>query len=428
MRQSNRSVVDEYVGGAYGAGAPHENLVMFPGRLSALPHGSFAKLATLLDGTAPGLSPISLAVGDPQGTPPQFVLDALSRHAGDFGKYPPINGTAEWRLAATGWLARRFALPSQSLDSETQVLPLNGTREGLFLALFTVMPDDSAKAKPAVLLPNPFYQCYAAACVAAGAEPVFVPAWKENGFLPDFAAVDPQVLARTVAVYVCSPSNPEGACADTAYWRTLFALADQYTFTVFADECYADIYPGTPPVGAMTIRHAISGDFSRLLSFHSLSKRSGLPGLRSGIVAGDRQLMRNFRSFRNYAGPQVPLPIMAASAAAWNDEAHVAANRAMYAEKFQAATKLLGGLPGFALPEAGFFLWLDVGNGEQTALDLWRETGVRVLPGAYMGRENEPGKIQSNPGFSYVRVALVNDLSTIWAALERMGKFLGGRA
>jgi aspartate/methionine/tyrosine aminotransferase len=264
--------------------------------------------------------------------------------------------------------------------------------------------------------------------VAAGAEPIFVPAWKENSFLPDYASVGDEVLARTVAAYVCSPSNPEGACADEEYWRTLFMLADENDFTLFADECYADIYPDKPPIGAMTVRQDMAGDYSRLLSFHSLSKRSGLPGLRSGIVTGDAKLMENFRGFRNYAGPQVPLPILAASAAAWNDEAHVAANRAVYTQKFKVAEELLGHLPGFALPEAGFFLWLDVGNGEETALNLWRETGVRVLPGAYMGRENEPGKVQSNPGFSYIRVALVNDLSTIRAALERMAKFLGARA
>ena len=400
---------------------------MFPGRLADLPHGSFAKLATLLEGVPPGMAPISLAVGDPSGTPPAFVLEALNTHAAEFGKYPPINGTPEWRKAASGWLTRRFELPTQSIDAEKQVLPLNGTREGLFLALFTVMPDDGFVAKPAVLLPNPFYQCYAAACVAAGAEPIFVPAWKENGFLPDYAAVDDEILARTVAAYVCSPSNPEGACADEEYWRTLFMLADQNDFTLFADECYADIYQGHKPIGAMSVRQEMAGDYSRLLSFHSLSKRSGLPGLRSGIVTGDTKLMENFRGFRNYAGPQVPLPIMAASAAAWNDEAHVAANRAMYAEKFKVAEEYLGHLPGFALPEAGFFLWLEVGNGEKTALDLWRETGVRVLPGAYMGRENEAGKPQSNPGFSFIRVALVNDLSTIRTALERMGKFLSTR-
>ena len=242
-----------------------------------------------------------------------------------------------------------------------------------------------------------------------------------SGFLPDFASLPNSVLERTVAAYICSPSNPEGAVASEDYWRTLFALADRHDFTVFADECYADIYLDKPPVGALTARGA---PFERLLTFHSLSKRSGMPGLRSGIVAGDAKLMAKFRAFRNYAGPQVPMPIMAASAAAWSDEAHVEANREAYREKFRLAQRMLGNRAGFRVPEGGFFLWLDVGNGEETALRLWREAGVRTLPGAYMGREIERGKPRTNPGFSYLRVALVNDLSTILTALERMVEIL----
>ncbi len=380
-------------------------------------------LATLLDGVAPGADPISLAIGDPQGEVPSFVSEAIARHAGRFGVYPPINATKEWREAAAGWLMRRFALPGTSIDPETQVLPLNGTREGLFLAPFIVTPEAKAGGRPVILLPNPFYQCYAAAALSCGAEPVFVRADASTGFLPDFASLHKTVLERTVAAYICSPSNPEGACASEPYWRTLFSLADQYDFTLFADECYADIYLGRPPLGALTARGA---PFERLLSFHSLSKRSGLPGLRSGIVAGDAKLMAKFRALRNYAGPQVPLPIIAASTAAWSDEAHVAANRANYAERFALAQRMLGNRAGFRLPEGGFFLWLEVGDGEQAALDLWRKGGVRVLPGAYMGREIVPGKPRTNPGFPYIRVALVNDLSTIMKALERMGEILSG--
>jgi len=245
-----------------------------------------------------------------------------------------------------------------------------------------------------------------------------------SGFLPDFASLPKSILDRAAAAYVCSPSNPEGAVASEAYWKSVFALADAHDFTVFADECYADIYLGKPPVGALTARGA---PFERLLTFHSLSKRSGLPGIRSGIVAGDAKLMAKFRAFRNYAGPQVPMPIMAASAAAWSDDAHVAANRAAYVEKFELARRMLGNRAGFRVPEGGFFLWLDVGSGEETALKLWREAGIRTLPGAYMGRESEPGKPQSNPGFSYLRVALVNDLSTIMTALERMTEVLDRR-
>jgi aspartate/methionine/tyrosine aminotransferase len=376
-------------------------------------------LATLLDPVMPGQAPIALSIGDPRGQPLPFVLEALNAHAHEFGEYPPINGTQAWREAAVQWLARRFGV---TVDAEREVLPLNGTREGLFLAPFIVTPQTKAGGRPAILLPNPFYQCYAAAILSCGAEPVFVRADAASGFLPDFASLPRSVLERTVAAYICSPSNPEGAVASEAYWRTLFELADRIDFTVFADECYADIYLDTPPVGALTAR---GGSFERLLTFHSLSKRSGMPGLRSGIVAGDAKLMAKFRAFRNYAGPQVPMPIMAASAAAWSDEAHVEANRAAYREKFHLAARMLGNRGGFRTPEGGFFLWLDVGNGQETALKLWREAGVRTLPGAYMGRESEPGKPRTNPGFSYLRVALVNDLSTISTALERMVEVLG---
>jgi N-succinyldiaminopimelate aminotransferase len=397
---------------------------VLPGRLADLPPGSFARLATLLDPVEPGAAIVNLSVGDPRGEVPPFVSEAVARHAYQFGEYPPINGTADWREAAAGWLRSRFSLPEKAIDPDRHLLPLNGTREGLFLAPFIVTPDKKAGERPAILIPNPFYQCYAASAMAAGAEAVFVPASAATNFMPDYAALPEQVLARTAAVYLCSPSNPEGACASAEYWRTLFGLADRYDFTVFADECYADIYFDQPPVGALSARFAMTKDFSRLLTFHSLSKRSALPGLRSGIVAGDCNLMQKFRGFRNYAGPQVPMPIMAASAAAWRDETHVAANRATYAARFQLAKRLLGNRAGFRMPEGGFFLWLDVGDGEKVALKLWREAGIRVLPGAYMGREIEPGKPQTNPGFRYIRVALVQDLSTIEAALGRMGEIL----
>jgi aspartate/methionine/tyrosine aminotransferase len=399
---------------------------MFPGRLSQLPPGMFAQLADLLENEKPGAPVVNLSVGDPRGAVPEFITAALNRHAHQFGEYPPINGTQDWREAAAGWLRSRFALPAGALDPDKNVLPLNGTREGLFLAPFIVTPETKAGARPAMLLPNPFYQCYAAAILAVGAEPVFVRTGAD--FLPDYTSLPKSVLERTAAAYICSPSNPEGAVASAQYWRTLFALADAHDFTVFADECYADIYLDNKPTGALTARFAQSGDLSRLLTFHSLSKRSCLPGLRSGIVAGDAKLIAILRSFRNYAGPQVPMPIMAASAAAWRDEAHVSANRAIYAERFLAARRLLGNRANFRLPEGGFFLWLDVGEGVAATLKLWRQTGIRVLPGAYMGRETESGKSQSNPGSSFIRVALVSDLSTIETALARMGEILSGTA
>jgi N-succinyldiaminopimelate aminotransferase len=348
-------------------------------------------------------------------------MTAIADSAANFGNYPAIIGTDDWRQAASGWLNRRFRL-NGAIDAEKNLLPLDGTREGLFTVLFPFMPEGKAGAAPIVAMPNPFYQCYAAAALASGAEPLYVPSLKENGFLPDFAGLPETILERLAAIYVCSPSNPEGAVASRDYWDRLFALADRHNVIVLADECYADIYFGDEPTGALTARQAQCGGFTRLLSFHSLSKRSGLPGLRSGMVAGDAALIETFRAFRNVAGPTVPAPLLAASAACWRDEKHVAANRAGYQEKMAAAERLLGNR--MTRPEGGFFLWLEVGNGEEFALRAWAEQGVRLLPGAYMGREILPGKIQSNPGFSYVRVALVNDLSTIMTALERLREIL----
>jgi N-succinyldiaminopimelate aminotransferase len=393
----------------------------FAGRLAALPPGPFARLTALLGDTKPGKEAISLAVGDPSGTVPDFVKTALAGSAASFGNYPAIIGTQDWRQAAADWLNRRFVL-NGAIDPEKNLLPLAGTREGLFSVLFPFVPESKAGARPIVAMPNPFYQCYAAAALGSGAEPLYVPSLKENGFLPDFAGLPKTVLERLAAVYICSPSNPEGAVADAAYWQTLFQLADSHDFIVLADECYADIWFDKAPDCALPARLAQSGGFSRLMSFHSLSKRSGLPGLRSGMVAGCAAGIEKFRAFRNVAGPTVPTPLLAASAAAWRDETHVAANRAAYQERMAAAETILGNR--MTRPQGGFFLWLDVGNGEDFALRAWREQGVRLLPGAYMGREIVGGKTQSNPGFSYVRVALVNDLSTIMTALERVREIL----
>jgi N-succinyldiaminopimelate aminotransferase len=369
----------------------------------------------------PGKEPISLAVGDPHGAVPDFVKQAIAESAASFGNYPAIIGTQEWRQAAGGWINRRFQL-SGTVDAEKSLLPLDGTREGLFTVLFPFMPESKKGGTPIVAMPNPFYQCYAAAALGSGAEPLYVPSLKESGFLPDFASLPEATLERLAAVYICSPSNPEGAVADQAYWDRLFTLAERHDFIVLADECYADIYFDEEPTGALAARQRQSGGLTRLLSFHSLSKRSGLQGLRSGMVAGDATLIEKFRAFRNVAGATVPTPLLAASAACWRDEDHVTRNRAAYREKTAAAERILGNR--MTRPSGGFFLWLDVGNGEEFAARAWAEQGVRLLPGATMGREISPGKSQSNPGFCYVRVALVNDLSTIMTALERLSEIL----
>lgn len=388
-------------------------------RFDALPLSPFTRLNRLLEGIPPGKTPVNMHVGEPQHPVPGFVAPILARHTQDFGRYPPIAGPDTLRNAIASWLNRRFEL-ANGMDPDRQILPLVGTREGLFSAAFVAVPDSKRDRKPVVLIPNPFYQCYAAAALSAGAEPVYVNATRETGFLPDFASLPRDILARTAVVYMCSPSNPEGAAADTPAWQKLFELADEYDFTVFADECYSEIYSGAPPTGALTVRRSSSPDFARLLVFHSLSKRSSLAGLRSGFVAGDASLMARLREFRNVAGPQLPLPIAAVSETAWRDEEHVRENRALYTAKFDLAKSKLSNRFGVRIPAGGFFLWLDVGDGVAAATKLWRDAGVKVLPGEYLSKETSSG----NPGKCFIRVALVNDFATTSDALDSLAQTL----
>jgi len=388
-------------------------------RFDAMPISPFTRLNKLLESVQPGETPIPMHIGEPQHPVPAFVGEILARHTADFGRYPPIIGPEPLRRAIAAWLGRRYGLDG-AVDPERHILPLVGTREGLFSAAFVTIPEDKRGEKPVVLIPNPFYQCYAAAALSAGAEPVYVNATRETNFLPDFASLPHDLLARTAAVYMCSPSNPEGAAASADTWRALFELADAFDFTVLADECYSEIYVGNPPAGALSARHRMHGDVSRVFAFHSLSKRSNLAGMRSGFVAGDATLIARLREFRNVAGPQLPLPIAAVSTAAWSDERHVEENRALYAAKFDLAKNKLGNRFGFRVPDGGFFLWLDVGDGVDAALRLWREGGVRVLPGAYLSRDTTQG----NPGKSFIRVALVNDFASTSEALGRVARIL----
>jgi N-succinyldiaminopimelate aminotransferase len=383
-----------------------------------LPVSPFARLTQLLTGITPAAPIIQMALGEPQHPPPEFVGPLIAQHAAQFGKYPPIIGPEALRVSIRNWLTRRYGLEGM-IDTERHILPLVGTREGLFTAPFA-LAHRKADLRPVILIPNPFYQCYSAAALAAGCEPVYVNATRETGFLPAFDAVPPAILARTVAAFVCSPSNPEGAVASADNWRAMFALADQYDFTIFADECYAEIYDRDPPEGALAVRHRDTGSFARVVVFHSLSKRSSLPGLRSGFATGDADFMERFRSFRNVAGPTMPLPVALASAAVWDEETHVTANRALYQAKFDVAERVLGNRFGFFRPEGGFFLWLETGDGEAAARALWREAGVRVLPGKYLAQDTPKG----NPGSNYIRVALVNDFATTQEALRRIAQTL----
>ncbi len=400
-------------------------------RFQSLPDYAFPRLRALLDGITPGADEIILSIGEPQHAFPNFITEVLHEHKSEYGKYPPIDGSPALRVAAAHWLERRYRLPSDFIDPDRHILPVNGTREGLFMAALALAPDFNARdGRAAVLIPNPFYQCYAAAALAINAEPVYAPATRETGFLPDFASMAPETLARTSLVYICSPANPQGAVADLDYWTKLLELAHIYDFMIVADECYAEIYDGAPPVGvlqAMAQEKSSRPDkpsFNRVLAFHSLSKRSNVPGLRSGFAVGGGQAISQFKRLRSYGGAPSPLPVCAAAAAAWRDDAHVAQSRALYREKFDAAEKIIGERFKFYRPPGGFFLWLDVSEtgltGEEAAVKLWRQAGVKVLPGAYLSRESAG----VNPGASYLRLALVHDLETTKQALTRVTQIL----
>lgn len=381
--------------------------MQFPARFSDLPEYAFPRLRKLLDGVPAGGPELLMTIGEPKHQLPGLVAETIAAHAHEFALYPPNDGTPALRAAIAGWIDQRYGV---ALDPETRIFPLNGTREGLFALALALSPETKSGARPAVLMPNPFYQAYGAAALAAGAEPVPVPATEATGFLPDYAALPKALLDRVTLAYVCSPANPQGAVADAAWWRRLLALAETHDFLVVADECYAEIYPETPPPGLLEVAEATGADPERVLSVNSLSKRSNAPGLRSGFAAGGPRCIAALRRLRAYGGAPLPLPIQHASTALWGDEAHVEASRALYREKFAAAARILGNLPGYRAPEGGFFLWLRVGDGEAFAHRLWRESGVRVLPGGYLGRATAE---TPNPGAPYVRVALVAPLADV---------------
>jgi N-succinyldiaminopimelate aminotransferase len=374
----------------------------FPERFSNLPEYAFPRLRKLLDTHPPGGEPVAMTIGEPRHPMPPFVAEVLNAHLSEFSLYPPNEGAPELLAAISAWIARRYGADVPP----DRIMALNGTREGLFDACLALCPQ-AKNGRPAVLMPNPFYQPYAAAALSVGAEPIYVPATAATGFLPDYESLSPEILNRTALVYLCSPANPQGAVASRAYLERLLALADRYGFTLLSDECYSEIWRDAPPTGALDVAATLGADPERVAVFHSLSKRSNLAGLRSGFVAGGPETVRRFRQLRAYGGAPLPLPIQRVSARAWADETHVEENRALYQEKFRIADAIFAPVQSYRGPQGGFFLWLPVpeelGDGEQAALKAWRETGVRVLPGAYLARE----VAGDNPGKGYIRVAMV---------------------
>lgn len=392
-------------------------------RLADLPDYPFERLRELLDPLAPGTggAPIAMSLGEPQHGYPDFVGRILAENDHLYGKYPPVRGTDGFREAVRDWLEMRYRLPAGMIARDRHIAPCAGTRESLFMIAFAVVPVEKAGARPAVVMPNPFYQCYAGAALASGAEPVYLAAGAKSGFLPDLDALDEELLARTALFYLCSPSNPQGAVADAGYLETLVGLARRHDFTLVVDECYAEIHRGQAPPGVLQACATLGGGLDNVLAFHSLSKRSSVPGLRSGFLAGDQRLVALLLRLKEYGGNPSPLPVDAAATALWREESHVAENRRLYDEKFDLAAQILGEDYGNCRPAGGFFLWLDVDDGEAMATRLWREAAVRVLPGAYL---TAPGPGAREAGGRYVRVALVHDLATTREALERLAPVL----
>jgi N-succinyldiaminopimelate aminotransferase len=382
----------------------------------------FLRVAELLAPYQPAKPLITLSLGEPQHPVPDFVGPVLARHVAEFGRYPIAKGIEPFRRAAADWLSRRFDLP-RPIDPESELLVLNGSREGLFLAaLAAVRFVGERKDRPAILMPNPFYPAYGAGARAAGCEPIYLPTTLANGFLPDLDAIDETTLQRTVAMYIASPANPQGAVASKDYFHRLKKLADRYGFMILSDECYSEIYTQEAP-GSM-LEHA-GGDFTNVVAFQSLSKRSNLPGMRVGFAAGDKKFLGVFHELRNVAAPQVPVPLQHVAVAAYSDEAHVEENRKLYRIKFDLADQILGNRYGYRRPAGGFCAWLNVsdrGGDEATTVRLYRDGGVRVIPGSYLARQQPDG---FNPGAGYIRLALVADGKTTSEALHRLVEILG---
>lgn len=387
----------------------------------------FQRLRDLFKGTTPNpaYAPINLSIGEPKHATPQLIKDALVDNLAGLASYPTTIGALTLREAISNWISRRYGVAP--LNPETAILPVTGSREALFA--FAQLIVDRSKPKPVVISPNPFYQIYEGAAFLAGAEPYFLNTLPENDHAMDFASVPTDVLNRTQLVYVCSPGNPSGKVMSLAQWKVIFDLSDQYGFVIAADECYSEIYfdESQPPLGALQAAHQLNRSYKNLVVFSSLSKRSNVPGMRSGFVAGDEKIIEKFALYRTYHGCAMNPAVQAASATAWNDEAHVIENRKLYAEKFSVITPLLSGVLEVKKPDAAFYLWAKIkpSNAHQLsdtefALALYREFNVTVLPGSYLAREAHG----VNPGENFVRLALVASLDECVDAASRIKKMM----
>ena len=384
----------------------------------------FQKLNALLESAKPnpGLAPISLYIGEPRHPTPEFIKQSLIDNLAGMASYPATAGLPQLRAAISHWIAGRYHV---DVDPQTQIIPVTGSREALFSFAQAVI--DPRKPDPVVICPNPFYQIYEGAALLGGATPYFLNSLANNRYAADFNDLPDSVWQRTQLIYTCSPGNPTGAVMPLAQWKTLFDLSDKYGFIIASDECYSEIYfhEGQPPLGALDAARQLGRhDFKRLVMFSSLSKRSNVPGMRSGFVAGDAAILKKFLLYRTYQGCAMSPPIHAASTAAWQDETHVLENRRLYREKFAAVTRILGEVTEIGMPDAAFYIWLDTLR-DDTAFtrDLLAEQNVSVLPGSYLARAARG----VNPGAQFVRIALVASTAECTDAAHRMAAFIKKR-
>lgn len=408
-------------GGPVSGGGPNAGPAIHPG-LAALSTYPFPRLRALIGDLPPGKPEIDLSLGEPKHPIPALAVETIAANAAGWNRYPPPRGTPELRAAGARWLARRFSLPGGLIDAERHMLPLSGTKEGLFTCGL-ILGGGANKTRTLAAMPDPFYPVYEGAARFGGLEPIFLPSPDIQTGVLDPGALDPALLDRLAVLFVCNPSNPQGGFLGREGLARLVDLARRHGFVLVCDECYAEIYRGEPPPSILEV---CGGSLDNLLVYHSLSKRSNAAGLRGGFVAGDPRLIDAMATLRNFAAAGMPLPVQAAAAALWDDDAHAAANRALYDRKFEAVEQALSGKIALHKPPAGFFLWLNLENtrfadGEQATLDLWREQGLKVLPGAYLAH-GQPG--QANQAAPFIRLAIVHELPLIEQAMSRLAEAL----
>tara|TARA_B100000686_G_scaffold209963_1_gene216752 strand:+ start:76 stop:1311 length:1236 start_codon:yes stop_codon:yes gene_type:complete len=355
---------------------------------------------------------IILSIGEPNHKPPNFIRQIIDKNFPKWQQYPPSTGMQKLNVACLKWLNRRFNLSTNLLDPQKNIIQLAGTREGLFNVALALNPKLKNKSKPIILIPDPFYQVYVGAARISGAKPVFVEALKKNRFIPNFHSLNKNTLKKTSIIYICSPSNPEGSALNLEEWHKLIILIKKYNIILIVDECYTDIYYDTPPIGVLEACLKLKTNFDNIISFHSLSKRSNVPGLRSGFAVGDKNIIKNYKKLRHYCAGQQPIPLQEAAIALWNDDLHASSNRSKYKNKFDIAKKIFGKKFNFYIPDGGFYLWLNVGNGEKIAKLLWKEKSIKVMPGCYLSNSKSSKK--------FIRIALVLNIKETEVALKKI--------